>query len=388
MKIKVLFLALLATMFVACSDDDDDLPVEPTPQKDGVIESLTDPDMDASDLKGNVTGNITLSAGVDYLLSGPLHVKSGATLKIEPGTTIKAKVGGTDVYIAIEQGAKIDAKGTASKPIVVTSAASNPRAGDWGGLMLIGKAPINKGATATTEVVSLTYGGNVSDDNSGVLEYVRLEYTGARINQDKEFNGFTFYSVGSGTTINNIAVFHGDDDGVEFFGGTAEVSNVLIVNAKDDMFDWTDGWAGRATNVYGVRESGYTDVSEDPRGIEGDSNSSDNDADPRSNPTIDKITIVHNAKVEMADMIKVRRGSSAIITNAFVQLGDDATASDFIDLTDGKGNAHSSTSITVVGDNIDITDNKNESGATINATAGTTGGADFSVFAWTNYTVQ
>jgi hypothetical protein len=111
-----------------------------------------------------------------------------------------------------------------------------------------------------------------------------------------EFNGITMYSVGNGTTVNNIASKYGDDDAIEFFGGTVNVTNLLVVNAKDDMFDYTQGYTGTITNAYGVRELGYNDVTSDPRGIEGDGNF-DGLAPTQagqSNPTFTKLTIVSN----------------------------------------------------------------------------------------------
>ena len=368
-------------------------PCETQAQKDGVIDSQDDPDLDPADLKGDVTADITLDATTAWTLTGPLEVKAGATLTIDPGTTIMAEPGGTNVYIAIEQDAFIDAEGTADSPITITSAASNKRSGDWGGLILAGKAPINSGTTAEAEVVGLTYGGSEADDSSGILKYVKVEYTGARIGGEQEFNGISFYGVGSGTVVENVAVYNGDDDGIEWFGGTVSVNNALVVNAKDDWFDWTEGWAGTAnTNFYGVREFGYNDVTEDPRGIEADSNSNNNDASPRSNPTIDGLTLLHQSAIEMADMIKIRRGSSVTITNGVIAIlaaeGEDpGSASDFIDLTDGSGAAAASTSINVSAlGAADGSDVKNEVGATITVVDGNTG-ADASLFGWTGYTI-
>ena len=368
-------------------------PCETNATKDGVISSQDDPDMDSTDLKGDVTGDITLDAATAWTLSGSLVVKAGATLTVEPGTTIKALAGGTNVYIVIEQDALMNAEGTADNPITITSASTNPRSGDWGGLLLAGRAPINSGATATTEIADITYGGTKSDDSSGTMKYVKVEYTGARIDGEQEFNGITFYGVGSGTIVENIAIFNGDDDGIEWFGGTVSVKNALVVNAKDDWFDWTDGWAGTEnTNFFGIREFGFNDVTEDPRGIEADSNSNNNDASPRSNPTINGLTLLHQSTIEMADMIKIRRGSSVTITNGLIAIlaaeGEDAgSASDFIDLTDGSGAGAATTSINVSAFGaVDGTDIKNEVGAAINVVLGNTG-ADASLFGWTGYSI-
>jgi hypothetical protein len=194
MKKKRIFLMSLAAtaLLASCSSDSTSDPQPPVAQKDGQITAQDDPDLDPTDLKGDVTANVTLTADQTWALSGSLTVKPGATLTIEPGTRVEAQAGGTNVFIAVEQDGKIDASGTSSNPITLTSGASNPRPGDWGGLIIAGKAPINLGATATAEVVGLTYGGTVSDDSSGSIKYVIVEYSGARINGEQEFNGFTF----------------------------------------------------------------------------------------------------------------------------------------------------------------------------------------------------
>ena len=391
-KTRIFLMSLAVTALLAsCSKDNGGTTPPVAAEKDGQITGQDDPDLDPTDLKGDVTGNVTLTADQTWALSGSLTVKPGATLTIEPGTRVEAQAGGTNVFIAIEQDGKINASGTASNPITLTSGASNPRPGDWGGLIVAGRAPINLGETATAEVVGLTYGGTVSDDSSGTIKYVIVEYSGARINGEQEFNGFTFYGVGSGTVVENIAAYNGDDDGVEFFGGTVNATNILIVNAKDDMFDWTDGWTGTATNLYGIREYGYNDVTSDPRGIEADSNADNNDATPRANPTISDITLLHQSTVELSDMIKIRRGSAGTITNALIGIqaasGQSAgTAADFIDLTDsaGPGSPLFTIDVSVFGV-LDATDIKNDVGATINVVADNTG-ADVTAFAWTGYT--
>ncbi|WP_271765699.1 hypothetical protein [Aquimarina algiphila] len=395
-------LAIAALLVASCSSDDDapTTPTTPGPTLDGTIASQDDDDLIVTDLKGDVTGDITLAASEAWILTGELAVKDGATLTIEAGTTIKAAAGGTGVFIVVEQGGKIMADGTAAAPIKITSNAGNPRPGDWGGLLINGKAPISGGGTSTTEVLPLQYGGTEATDNSGVLDYVIVEYTGARINGEKEFNGITLYGVGSGTQISNVAALFGDDDAIEFFGGTVSVTNALMVNARDDMFDWTQGWTGNGSNWYGLRTADFTAISEDPRGIEGDGNldgNSPGDAG-QSNPTIDGITIINSGIIEMADMIKIRRGSGATITNAYIALNnEDASASDLVDLRDGRGCAIAGLSLTGTANpanGLDIMDIKNRTladcgdatEATVTITSGTTPSVDTAIFAWTGFT--
>ena len=389
-------MAALCAVIFGCTDDDP----APVQTKDGVISSQSDVDLDAADLKGEITSSITLSNAQEWVLTGPLSVASGAKLTIDAGTTIKAQAGGTNVYIAVEQGAQIFVNGTAAAPVKMTSGAANPASGDWGGLLIMGNAPISGGGTATTEVVDYTYGGTNATDDSGDITYLIVEYTGARINGDKEFNGVTFYGVGSGTTVSNLAVLYGDDDAVEWFGGSVSVSNLLVANAKDDMFDWTQGYVGQNnTNFYGIRQAGFVAVTSDPRGIEADGNLDGNSPQDagQSNPKIDGITIIHNAAVEMSDMVKIRRGSGAVITNLYVALGAGATAGDLVDLVDDKGAAIDATSITGTANSangLDITDIKKSqtkdgvtvsSNGTVTITAGTTSAVNTSIFAWTGF---
>jgi hypothetical protein len=329
------------------------------------------------------------------VLNGALFVKDGATLTIDAGVTIKALAGGTDVYILVEKGGAIIADGTPSNPIRFTSNAANPAPGDWGGLIINGKAPISRqsgsASNAATEVNnSIFFGGDIVADNSGILDHVILEYTGARIDDSAEHNGLTLNGVGSGTTISNIFIKNGDDDAIEFFGGTVNASNILVVNAKDDMFDFSQGYAGTCTNLYGIREAGYTAVTSDPRGIEADGNLDGNSPTDinQSNFIINGLTIIHNGGNQLTDAIKVRRGATATITNAYVATGTSSTFDDFIDLEDSKGNATSSTNITAVGNSangLDINDNKNTPGATLTVSNGTTGSVSTSLFSWTGY---
>ena len=382
MKKLVLSTLALATLFLnSCSSDDDN-------NNDGPS---------TENLSGNLTSDLTLeNDGTNYVLNGALFVKDGATLTIEAGVTVEALAGGTDVYILVERGGRIIADGTAANPIKFTSNAASPVAGDWGGLIINGKAPISRQSgsesNAPTEVnTAVNFGGNVSNDNSGILDYVILEYTGARIDDSAEHNGLTLNGVGSGTTISNIFIKNGDDDAIEFFGGTVNASNILVVNPKDDMFDFSQGYTGTCTNLYGIREAGYTAVTSDPRGIEADGNLdglSPTDIN-QSTFTITGVTIINNGgNVIFSDAIKVRRGATATITGAYIAAGTTSSFSDFIDLEDTNGNATSSTNITAVGNSangLNINDNKNAPAATLTVSNGTTSSVATSLFTWTGY---
>lgn len=391
-KYFTLLLLVGATLtFTSCSDD----PSDPQETEDGIIEDQDDVDLVVDALEGEITGDITLSADEDWILTGALVVAEGGSLTIEAGTTIQAEAGGTDVYVAVERGAQIFVNGTAVAPVTITSAAAVPAAGDWGGVMVMGYAPITGGNTSVTEVVDFFYGGAEAADDSGDITYLVIEYSGARINGEKEFNGLTLYGVGSGTTVSNVFISDGDDDGIEFFGGTVSVTSILVVNAKDDMFDWTQGYVGTITNAYGVREDGFIDVTSDPRGIEADGNLDGVTpaATPQSNATVTNITLVNNSTAVITDFIKIRRGSNATVTNALVIQGTNAPApGDVVDFDDAAGTAHANTtvSVTISGTNLVDTniDNTNAAAATI-ATITFPGvaniGTSTALFAWTGY---
>ena len=199
-------------------------------------------------LQGEVSDNVILDASKAYRLTGSYIVKSGGSLTIPAGTKIHANAGGTDVYIAVLMGGKIYIKGTAANPVVIASDLGTPA--DWGGLTICGKATTTAGVDAEAEVGGFKYGGSDDADNSGEIEFLVIKGTGAQINSESQYNGVSLYSVGSGTKIENVAVVNGADDGIEFFGGTASVTNIYLENNEDDAVDWTEGWSGSITNTF------------------------------------------------------------------------------------------------------------------------------------------
>ncbi|MFD2516745.1 hypothetical protein [Salinimicrobium flavum] len=199
-------------------------------------------------LQGTVEGTVTLDPAVTYSLNSSYIVQNGAKLVIPAGTKIIAREGGTDVYIAILKGGLIDIQGTEDNPVVISSEEGMP--GDWGGLTLVGNATTTEGVDATAEVGGFIYGGNDDTDSSGSIKNLVISGTGAQINSESQYNGVSFYAVGSGTVVENIAVINGADDGVEFFGGTVSATNLYLENNEDDAVDWTEGWKGTVTNVY------------------------------------------------------------------------------------------------------------------------------------------
>lgn len=302
-----------AAVLTSCTKSEDDEPTPTTPSSSFVA--------DANNFQGNINdGIVTLNPGSVYKLTGKIQVNAGATLTIPAGTRIEG-TNGTSSYIAVAQGGKINVLGTAANPVVFTSGKATKAAGDWGGLVICGKAPINIGSvTAQSEVADLTYGGTIANDNSGTIQYLRIEYAGAAFNATKEFNGLSFFGVGSGTIVENVQAFHGADDGFEFFGGTVNTSNLVAIGNEDDQFDWTEGWNGTNTNWYGKLDFGKGN-----RGIEADNYEFNFDATPTSNPTISNLTLIGPGSGADTNIytenqaIKLRRGTKGIFTNVFLK---------------------------------------------------------------------
>jgi len=199
-------------------------------------------------LQGAVSGTVTLDASINYILNASYIVQDGGNLIIPAGTKIQARDAGTGVYIAVLKGGTIDIQGTADNPVIISS--ENALPGDWGGLTICGKATTTAGINAEAEVGGFIYGGTTDNDSSGAIKYLVIKGTGAQINSESQYNGLSLYAVGSGTTIENISIINGADDGVEFFGGTVSATNIYLENNEDDAVDWTEGWNGTITNTY------------------------------------------------------------------------------------------------------------------------------------------
>ncbi|CAM1350878.1 multidrug transporter [Tenacibaculum insulae] len=316
----LLGLALAATVFTSCGDDDTaDIIINDNSTTNNTTGGGST-NNNAIEINGNYAADLTLDATKSYLVTGPTIFEAGTTLTIPAGTVIKTAATGADVYVAIAQGAKIMAEGTASQPIIFTSNATTPNAGDWGGLILLGKAPINSvtggTATSTSEIASLPYGGDIADDNSGTLRYVRVEYSGGKADGSSENNGFSFYGVGNKTTVEYIQMFEGKDDGVEFFGGTVNVSNVSVVNAEDDSIDWTEGYSGTITDAY-VKHGTDHD-----KGFECDGYNTDignlSSTNFFSKPTITNVTIEGLGSGTANEAIRLRAGTQGIFSNVLL----------------------------------------------------------------------
>ncbi|MBB4119434.1 hypothetical protein GGR32_001732 [Mesonia hippocampi] len=273
-KFVLSIFAASALIFASCSSDDDK-----NNDKEPIVE--VNPDNFTLTIKDGQ--HVKLINTLEYNLTGPVIVEEGGKLTIPAGTVIKAS-GGTSAYIAVAQKAEIFINGEANNPVVMTSASANPAPGDWGGLVVCGQAPTNKGATAQAEVSDLTYGGTNVNDNSGVIKYLRVEYTGAEFNGAKQFNGVSFFGVGNGTKVEYIQSYNGKDDGIEFFGGTVNGKYLVSTGSGDDSIDFADGWAG--TGEYWYIKDGAK------AGIEGSNNGDDFALTPLTNATLKNISIV------------------------------------------------------------------------------------------------
>ena len=237
----VTFSFVLISLTTSCGSDEPPIIIEEPVSE--VIKNLN-----SGVMNGSLNENFTLNANTIYNLNSSFIIESGVTLTIPAGTTIQASNGGTDVYIAVLKGGKIDVQGTESSPVLMSSASGNP--GDWGGLTICGDATTSAGVDAQAEVGGFIYGGSNDADNSGSINYLIIKGTGAQINADSQYNGISLYAVGSGTSISNVAVINGSDDGIEFFGGTVSVTNSYLENNEDDSIDWTEGWNGTVDNAY------------------------------------------------------------------------------------------------------------------------------------------
>ena len=301
-------------------------------------------DPDDYTLGGRLTEDLTLKQGETYMLESSLQVVAPATLTIEPGVTIIAdESAGSDniIYILIEQGARIMAEGTASEPIVMTS--ENKEPGAWGGLHICGKAHTNAEGETTSEIGNAPYGGNEDNDDSGVLKYIRIEYSGLALDSEHEANGISLYGVGAGTQISYIYVVDGSDDGIEFFGGSADIDHCVVENCTDDSYDWTEGWDGSAEYIIA-----YQSVAECDCLMECDNNGDNNDATPVANPTIRYATFIGNNSTENHRGLRLREGTYVNLSNALVCGKPDPITLDTPQTVASFDNGKSSISNTVI----------------------------------------
>jgi hypothetical protein len=414
MKMKHLFigmLAIAATSFTSCeSDDNNDTPV-----------------VTINSISGQITSDFTLTNDRTWELRGRTTITNNATLTIEPGTIIKGfpGQGANASVLIIARNAKINANGTAARPIIFTSTADNVQLGElagtnlnqndrglWGGVIMLGNAPSSfRGDVASLQIEGIPasdtnglYGGTNATDDSGVLNYVSIRHGGTNIGEGNEINGLTLGGVGNGTTISNIEVVANVDDGIEFFGGTVNASNLFVWACGDDSIDIDQAYSGTITNVGVV----LGDISDHAFEIDGPEGSL------QGGFTINNATIFGNTTTpngEYADYRSRAQGATNNVyatgfkTNSDVELDNNEVSQNYLngDLTFSNWvinlpmGVTSAASIFVekVGcaQNCDDTDTSNDipentittftADAAAWATTGTSGGATLSAFAWT-----
>lgn len=332
-------LAAFASAFaIAACSDDPDTGITPIPSG-------------AAELSGDITANRTLYAETTYTIKGFVHVANGATLTIQPGTTIKGDFATLGSSLFILRGARIVAAGTALKPIVFTSSqpVGSRAPGDWGGLILVGNGIINKVASGGIEIEGtgtsagttpgtnyrLTYdGGTTNTDNSGELSYVRVEFAGYAPALNQELNTFTFAAIGSGTKLQYLQALAGLDDSFEFFGGAADANHLVSYEAGDDHFDMSEGYVGRLQYVIALQStqltprSGAGSASSDPQAIENDGCdgtgcTNGRNSTPLNIPLVANFTLVGTGSTATSGSsggvgMMIRRGSGGYYVNGLL----------------------------------------------------------------------
>jgi hypothetical protein len=326
-----LLLLVAALFFSACSKNDN------TDDTGPIVTS------NVVEVSGDISASTTWTSDKIYLLKGFVYVTNGATLTIQAGTIIKGDKS-TKGTLVITRGSKINATGTATNPIVFTSnaAAGGRSSGDWGGIILLGKAPANPtngvaniegGLVATAggdPVKYIQYGGTDAADNSGVLTYVRIEYAGIPFTPDNEINGLTMGGVGSGTTLDYIEVYRSGDDAYEWFGGTVNAKHLLAIGSVDDDFDTDNGFSGKIQFGLSQRAQVIADFS-GSNGFESDNDAAGSNNVPQTSAVFSNMTIVgpelgviasggalSNLNANFQHGAQIRRNSAISIANSLI----------------------------------------------------------------------
>lgn len=286
-----------------------------------------------------INTTVALSQDTLYVVDGKVFVNDGGVLEIPGGTRVEAKPGPTSELasaIVVTRGGKLNARGTASNPVVFTSHQSCPVSGDWGGIVLLGRAPLNRADTTIEGInlptlppnINVDYGGGGAcqgdvNDNSGILTYVRIEYAGAIISENNELNGLTCGGVGAGTVLDHIEVAYGNDDAFEFFGGTVNAKYLIALAPDDDAFDFDFGYQGNIQFALSILNPsiGY---SANPNGIESDNNATGASACKATSATISNLTVIgvedSTIAAGMSPLLlngaHIRRASEQLIRNS------------------------------------------------------------------------
>lgn len=271
---------LIGLVFLAgCKKDDPDPGPGPDPDEYVV-------------LRGDISTR-TLTADEKYLLEGRVFVRSGQTLTIEPGTIIAGEKRSKGTLV-VDRGGKLIAKGTSDNPIIFTSnqAPGDRDRGDWGGLVLLGRARVNLDSPSIEGIEgNVIYGGDDDNDSSGELEYIRVEFAGIELTPNNETNGITLGAVGRGTKFEHIQVSYGGDDGIEWFGGSINGKYLVVFGTWDDCFDIDNGFSGNLQFGLSIRYPSYADQSES-NAFEWDTDGQDNLDRFKTTATVSNFTVL------------------------------------------------------------------------------------------------
>ena len=353
-------------------------------------------------LQGRINADTILRKENTYILKGLVYLVGNHKMTIEAGTLIKGSFSGVDVAtLIITRGSKIEAVGSPTEPIIFTSGSPNPQSGDWGGIVICGKAPINTSYNGTQGLYQVEGGIDnangdglagsgdalvstaISNDNSGKLQYVRIEFAGYAFQPDKEINSLTLAAVGSGTTIDHIQVVYAKDDAYEFFGGTVNCKYLIAFKTQDDDFDTDNGYSGKVQFGLIIRDSLIADISKS-EAFESDNNSGGGTVTPKTSAVFSNITAI-GPRATLTNIgnstylagAQIRRNSGISIYNSIIMGWPTGI---FIDATTGTStalNIEDSTlrlrNVTLAGNNINVR---------FAGTAGTTINSDAILTTW------
>lgn len=308
---KKFLLLLLPFLFVGCEkdlggeDDPINVPTETT-------------------LSGNINATTTLTSDKVWILKGYVYVTDGASLIIQPGTKIVSDISEKGA-LCIERGAKIVAEGTFDKPIVFTSGKPDGQKapGDWGGIVILGKAKTNRTSEPTIEGgIGRPYGGTNDDDNSGILKYVRIEYAGVAALPNSEINALTLGAVGRNTIIEYVQTIYANDDAFEFFGGTVSPKYLYAFATADDDYDFDFGYTGLVNYGISKRDPQFVDTGDAGNGVECDNDGTGSSATPFTHPKLNNMVLIGpNTSSALSNHnlgLRWRRATQFTITNSLI----------------------------------------------------------------------
>ena len=270
-------------------------------------------------LQGTLLEDKTLTKDKIWTLKGYVYVPEGVTLTIEEGTVIESEIAEKGALI-IERGGKIMAEGTPQEPIIFTSGNDFPQPGDWGGIVILGRAKTNQDEPTIEGGIGRQFGGTNDDDNSGVLKYVRIECAGVAAFANSEVNALTLGGVGRGTTIEYVQTYYANDDAFEFFGGTVSPKYLVAVATADDDYDFDMGYTGTIQYAISKRDPLFVDGGDAGNGVECDNDGAGSTLIPTTKPTLLNFTLVGPTSSQSLPnhnlAMRFRRGTNFVVKNS------------------------------------------------------------------------